>query len=317
MQKNIPYRVEKELSTSDKIKYYENLRKKCERLSTKNKKSISSGQYLISKVYNPSFYNNKLEIHGIENIPYNESVIFICNHSNAHDIFSMYSILEKLNIPASVMVATDCLNPLSISVFAAADSTFLDRRNKLSANQSIYDLSSKIIAGKSGVIFGESTWNLHPIKPMQNLKIGGAKIAAITGAVIIPTIMEYIEIPDLFNKEGKMYEKIVISFGKPIKVEAGEDLATKTHLIQNKMEEMRKKIWQQNLIIRENLDMIIPEQYINHVYLKKFKAFGFTYDSLKESQFLRKDEDGQIENEYCINAEGELVPGITYKKCKH
>lgn len=313
MEQILPYHVEASMSVDEKIDYYQQLRSYCETLSRNKQKRMSYGQQAISKFYNPKFYDNNVEILGMDNIPSSIPVLFICNHSNSHDIFSMYSILEKLGISSSVMVATDCLNPFSIAVFAAADSTFLDRNDKISANESIYELSSKIMAGKSGVIFGESTWNLHPIKPMQNLKIGGAKIAAITGAVVVPTVLEYIEKPYLCGNEMKMYDKIVLSFGKPIQIGIEDDLSYDTELIQKSMEEMRREIWKKNSIYRDCLDNIIPELYINHLYLKKFLAFGFKYDSLKESAFLRADASGVIENEYCLNEKNEFVPGITYQ----
>lgn len=310
----IPYNIEKNMSSSEKISYYNKLRKYCESLSRENQKEISNSQKMISKLYNPKFYDNKLEVIGEKNIPSNEYVIFVCNHSNSHDIFSMYSILERLNISTSVMVATDCLNMFSISVFAMLDSTFLKRNDKVSSNNSIYKMASKIFSGKTGVIFGESTWNLHPIKPMQNLKIGSAKIAAITGGVVVPTILEYIETPYICDKEIQLYEKAVISFGKPHRIKATDNMAMETLFIQNNMEKMRKEIWEKNNINRDNIDVIDKNLYLNHVYLKKFKALGFKYDSLKESSYLRKDINGNVENEYCLNRNDEFVPGITYQK---
>lgn len=310
----VPYSVEKNMCDEEKLDYYKKLREYCEVLSLENKKEMSLGQQMISKVYNPSFYNNKIEVLGENNIPSNEPVIFVCNHSNSHDIFSMYSILEKIGISSSVMVASDCLNLFSISAFAAADSVFLDRNNKISSNNSIYKMASRILAGKSGVVFGESTWNLHPIKPMQNLKIGSTKIAAITGALIIPTILEYVEIPELCNKEFQLYEKAVVAFGKPYKVQILDDLSMDTSDVQISMENIRKNIWNRNSICRKDIKDINVDIYLNHVYLKKFKAFGFKYDSLKESKFLRKDSNGLIENEYCLSEDKEFVPGITYQK---
>lgn len=316
MEKLVPYHVEANMSVDEKISYYQELRNYCERLSKNKRKKMSCGQQMISKFYNSRFYKNRVRIIGIGNLPYPTPVLFVCNHSNSHDIFTMYSILEKLGIPSSVMVATDCLNPLSIAAFASADSTFLDRNDKISANNSIYELSSKILAGKSGVIFGESTWNLHPIKPMQNLKIGGAKIAAITGAAVVPTVLEYIEKPYFCDNEMEMYEKIVVSFGEPQYIGFGDDLSHNTELIQKSMEEMRRAIWEENSVCRTCLDDIIPELYINHLYLKKFLAFGFKYDSLKENAFLRADAFGVVENEYCFNEKNEFVPGITHQYTK-
>lgn len=116
------------------------------------------------KVYLPKFYSNKLEIHGIENIDRNISSIYVVNHSNVHDILSIYIIMRKLNIPISVLVSDDALNYFSKSIFSMAAATFLDRNDKKSSSNSILEASAQILAGKSVVIFGEATWNIHPTR---------------------------------------------------------------------------------------------------------------------------------------------------------
>lgn len=62
------------------------------------------------------------------------------------------------------------------------------------------DICGRILRGKNCFIFGEATWNLHPILPMQQLKAGATQIALITGKKIIPTIMEYVEVPNVCKK---------------------------------------------------------------------------------------------------------------------
>ena len=243
-----------------------------------------------------------------------DQAIFLCNHSTAHDIFSMYNIMERLKRNTTVMVATDCLNPFSIATFKLADATFLDRNSKKSANNSIVLASSKVLNGKNLVIFGEATWNLHPFKLMHDIKKGGAMISAITSVPVVPTILEYIEVPRLCDKELDLYKKIVVRFGKPKSISSSDDIIAKTLEIQTEMEQMRKEIWQDNGVDRNSLSDIEPTIYINHTYQKKYKAFGFTYDSLKEEKFLRSNDNSRIENEYCLDENNLLVPGTTYKK---
>ena len=77
---------------------------------------------------------------------------------------------------------------------------------------------------------------------------------------------------------------------------------------------IRTKIWSDYMIKRASLKDIDPLMYLNHTYIKKFKAFGFTYDSAKEQEFLLFLNGEPKENEYTINSAGEFVPGITEKK---
>lgn len=65
-------------------------------------------------------------------------------------------------------------------------------------------------------------------------------------------------------------------------------------------------------IVGDKLSDIDIDRYINHTYLKKYKAFGFQYDTSLESQFLLKDESG-VENEYCLDEQGDFVPGFLKK----
>lgn len=309
----LPYNIEKKMSITVRKEYYKDLRRYCIDNVVPNMSKSSFGQKVVTNLYMKDFYNKKLELEGVENLDMDQA-IFLCNHSTAHDIFSMYNIMERLKRNTTVMVATDCLNPFSIATFKLADATFLDRNSKKSANNSIVLASSKVLNGKNLVIFGEATWNLHPFKLMHDIKKGGAMISAITSVPVVPTILEYIEVPRLCDKELDLYKKIVVRFGKPKSISSSDDIIAKTLEIQTEMEQMRKEIWQDNGVDRNSLSDIEPTIYINHTYQKKYKAFGFTYDSLKEEKFLRSNDNSRIENEYCLDENNLLVPGTTYKK---
>lgn len=309
----LPYNIEKKMSITVRKEYYKDLRRYCIDNVVPNMSKSSFGQKVVTNLYMKDFYNKKLELEGVENLDMDQA-IFLCNHSTAHDIFSMYNIMERLKRNTTVMVATDCLNPFSIATFKLADATFLDRNSKKSANNSIVLASSKVLNGKNLVIFGEATWNLHPFKLMHDIKKGGAMISAITSVPVVPTILEYIEVPRLCDKELDLYKKIVVRFGKPKFISSSDDIIAKTLEIQTEMEQMRKEIWQDNGVDRNSLSDIEPTIYINHTYQKKYKAFGFTYDSLKEKKFLRSNDNSRIENEYCLDENNLLAPGTTYKK---
>ena len=297
------------LSNSQKKEYFNNLKKEC--LSLKDIQ-LHIGQNIIKNVY-PYLRNYKFEFIGTENIPKDSNALFIVNHSNSHDIFTAYEVLSALNRQGSVMVASDCLTPITTEIFNISDATLLDRRKSNEREQSIFKMSHKILEGKDGVIFGESTWNLHPTLLMHNIKKGGAIISSITQVPIIPTIFEYIEKDDLVDKESNLYKKCVVYFGKPVMIDPTDCLISQTNSIKNDMSNLRQKIWDDNNVIRNKIDDIDPMIYLNHTYTKKFKAFGFTYDSLKEQNNLLYLGNEPRENEYTLDKDGNFVPGITEK----
>jgi len=174
-------------------------------------------------------------------------------------------------------------------------------------------LSKKIISGNDGVIFGESTWNLHPILPMHNIRKGAATISAISQVPIIPTIFEYMEEDGIIKTEGQLYKKCLIRFGKPVMIDYGENFIIQSDKIREEMIRIRKEIWKDYNIRKECISDIDPLIYINHTYLKKFKALGFTYDSKKEQEYILFLENDKKVNEYTIDSEGNLYPGITEK----
>lgn len=301
-----------DLSKYEKINYYKKLRDECMLIRDKQPKF---GQQVIKNVY-PLLRKYELELEGHENIPKDTNALFIVNHSNSHDIFTAYEFLSLLNRRGSVMVATDCLNPFSKGVFNIANATLFDRRNKVEGQQAVLKLAQKMLEGNDGVIFGESTWNLHPVLTMHNIKKGAALISAITDCPIVPVIMEYIERDDKISSEKDLYTKCVIRFGKAINVNHDSSLIDNTSNVKNELIKMRKKIWSDYSINREKLDDIDPELYVNHTYVKKFKALGFTYNSKKEQEYLLFLKNDAVENEYTLNDKGILVPGITEKSLK-
>ena len=297
------------LSLLEQKQYYEKLREQC--LFVRDNQ-FRFGQGIIKNIY-PFLRQYKLEIQGEENIPKDSNALFLVNHSNSHDIFTAYEALSLLKRSASVMVATDCLNSITTEIFNISNATLLDRRKKEDRQNSVLSLSKKILSGNDGVIFGESTWNLHPTLPMHNLRKGAAMISAIAQVPVIPTIFEYIEEDGIFKTEGQLYKKCVIRFGKPIMINYGESLISQSNQVREDMIEIRKQIWNDYNIRREVLSDIDPLVYVNHTFLKKFKAFGFTYDSRKEQEFLLFLENELRANEYTLDFEGNLIPGITEK----
>lgn len=294
---------------SERKEYYEQLRKQC--LDIKQYQS-HVGQGLIKNIY-PLMRKYQIDIQGEENIPKDSNVLFVANHSNSHDIFTAYEMFAFLERKGSVMVATDCLSPITTQIFNISNATLLDRRVQKERQESVLNISSKILNGNDGLIFGESTWNLHPTLLMHNIRNGASKISLITQTPIIPTIIEYLEKDEMVSSDSQLFDKCIIRFGKPISINYEDSLSRQSNMIKNEMENIRKQIWKDYGVSKLTKD-IDPFMYINHTYVKKFKAFGFTYDSEEEQKYLLFLNNELHENEYTINSSGQFVPGITEKK---
>lgn len=285
------------------------LRKQCFEIKSKQ---LIIGQRIINRLY-PIIRNYSIEIQGEENIPGDTNVLFVVNHSNSHDIFTAYEMFSLLDRHGSVMAASDCLSPVITQIFNISNATLLDRRIKKERHQSILSLSSKILNGYDGLIFSEGTWNLHPYLPMHNIHKGASKVSLITQVPIIPTIMEYIEKDELVTSDAQLFSKCIIRFGKPITINLSDDLSFQSACIKLKMGFMREKIWSDYNIRKGSRDIVDPQLYLNHTYVKKYKALGFTYNSKAEQRYLFFTNSEKAVNEYTLNKQGDLAPGITEK----
>lgn len=296
------------LTVDEKEKYFNDLKEECINYPLK-KTTIEWIKKCISYIA-PILRSYKLELYGQENLPKDNSAVFICNHSNSHDFFTIHEVFRKIGRKVTPFGASDCLNKSTEFLFKLGDVTLIDRSDKDSSVYGLLEFSKKILNGLDGVIFSEGTWNLHPSKLMQPIKAGGTQVSLITGKVMIPTIFEYFEVPYECKKESQLYIKCVVVFGEPISVSYQDNLIEKTKEVQTVMENMRKAVREKfgESCYSFSNDEEGVKCYLNHTYLKKFKAFGFRYDSEHEFRFLL---DYGKDNEYCMNENGEFVPGIT------
>lgn len=294
------------LTIGEKKIFYEKLRKQC--LLLKNDQACF-GQDVIKFVY-PFIRKYKIEIQGEENIPKDSNVIFVSNHSNSHDIFTAYEMLSLLKRRGSVMVASDCLNSVTVKFFDISNATLLDRKNKNERSKSVLTLSKKIMDGNDGIIFGEATWNLHPVLPMHNIKNGASKISLITQTPIVPVIFEYIEKEKEISFESQLFDKCIIRYGKPIMIDYINSLSYQSKNIKDEMASIRRDIWNDYGINRKSVEDIDPFMYVNHTYAKKFRALGYKHNSRLEQDYLLFLNNEPHENEYTINHNNEFVPGI-------
>ena len=289
----------------DRKKYYLMLRDYCESLGTHSTK-VTGVQKIISKLA-PNMREFDIEVRGEENLKYDGAII-LSNHSNSHDVFVDMEVFSAFQLPATYFAEKKGLSVIERKLFEGARATMIDRLDKESSNIGLYDFTGKMMNGDNGIICGESTWNLHPTRPMQRIKPGATKVGAISGKPIIPEIKEYIEVPYLCEKEKDMFKKCVIVFGKPIYIRSDASLIQQTAMLQGIMEEMRRALWKEFGIKRDSLSDIDPQLYVNHTGLKVYGGKGqFDYDREKKCLSVARGEEPEFM--YTIDEEGNFVPG--------
>ncbi len=303
------------MSTSEKEEYFQMLRDYCLKLGDKYSQKITVTQRFMAK-FGYKLRNFPLEITGQENAP-KDGCLVVCNHSNTHDAFVMAESLTSVGVPSTFLAAIEGLSPFELFLFKSARATMINRADKTSARTGHYDFIGKLMHGDTGVIFGESTWNLHPFKPMQNIKMGSVKAAVIADKPIVPMIMEYVENPGICAKEKELYNKCVVRFGKPISIDWRESLIEQNSSLQSVLENMRTAIWNETGTYRNSMDDVNPQVYVNHTWLKKFGSPLFDFDSASENKLIYVKHGEIMENEWHIDADGIFKPGIIQKSDCH
>lgn len=299
------------LSREEKVIYYSKLKEYC--LKYKVEKNSSGFIQKIVNKLSPKIRNYDFNIIGVENVPLDGKALFVINHSNAHDFFTMQETFSEIGIEQTFLASNEDLNSIILSVFKSCNGILFNRSDKNTVNKAFIEFACNMLNGMAGVIFAESTWNLHPYKPMHLIKSGAANLAAICEIPIVPTIFEYVELPKFCTKEKDIYSKCIVKFDKPIYIDRAENMINQTNVIQNSLEVSRKNLWEIQGIKRASINDIDQEIYLNHTYLKKFGGAG-EYDTEREMKYLLVKDKISGENEYHLDQEGNFVPGILSKE---
>lgn len=301
------------MTRDEKKEYFSSAREYCLTLGKPGKQLSFTAENLAK--YNRVTRKYDYGFERADNIPRDGAIIAV-NHSNSHDILNMYEIVTSFGMRIAALIAKEVLDPFTVMMFRLGDATVIDRRDKESSRNGVFKLSNFVLNGYVGVVFPEGTWNLHPIKPMQDIRTGAVKVAAITRKPIIPTIMEYIEVPEVCKKESEIYKKCVVSFGDPFYVDAQESLIGQTVSLQKIMEDMRRKVRADNGVKRDKLEDVDPEVYVNHTWLKQYGGYHHGFDPENENGFLFSKDGTVPENGYRIDASGRFVPGVISRNGK-
>ena len=123
------------LSSEKRENYLERLRIECKerRVAEQTMPFIVKALGKIASIIRP--YDLMLE--GVENIPSDTEVVFLCNHSNSHDMFTVVELFCRLKMKVSSIVAWDGLSWFSRLFFRLINGILIKRDSTESINKGV------------------------------------------------------------------------------------------------------------------------------------------------------------------------------------
>lgn len=188
-----------------------------------------------------NMFDWKVNITGKENIPQNQSCVFISNHQGYADIIVMFKATEGKQIG---FIAKDNLEkvPYFGKWIYAIRGVFLKRGNARESLTSIQDGVDKLKDGFSLVIFPEGTRSRGP--RMGEFKAGSFKLATKAKVPIVPITIngsyEGFEVTDVISKGAN----IDVVIHPPIDTASLDrhQIANITHVVENTIRESLDKL---------------------------------------------------------------------------
>ena len=163
----------------------------------------------------------KIDVHGRENIPREESFVFFPNHQG---LFDVLAIIQACPTPFSVVMKKEIQNiPFLKQVFACMKAFAIDREDVKQSMQVIIQVTKEVKAGRNYLIFAEGTRTKDP-NNVHEFKGGSFKPAVKAKCPIVPVAL----IDSYKSFDTKSIEKVNVQvhFLKPLLYEEYKDMKT-------------------------------------------------------------------------------------------
>ena len=156
----------------------------------------------------------KIDVHGKENIPTDQSFMFFPNHQG---LFDVLSIIEASDVPFSVVAKIEVKDiPFLKQVFAIMQAKFMDRSDVRQSMKVIMAVTEEVKAGRNYLIFPEGTRSKNGNK-VGEFKGGSFKSAMNAKCPIVPVAMLNSFLPFDANRINPV--TVQVHFLKPIPYE--------------------------------------------------------------------------------------------------
>lgn len=154
----------------------------------------------------------KLTVEGYDNIPKDEAVLFVGNHTSLYDIIVTYPLMKR---PTGYIAKKEIKKIPFLSWWMYfVNCIFLDRKDPREGLKSVLHAADLIKSGVSIFLFPEGTRSKDG--KLHEFKDGGMKIATKSGCPVIPVGITGTS--DLFERQFPRIKssKVKVVFGEPI-----------------------------------------------------------------------------------------------------
>ncbi len=161
----------------------------------------------------------KIDVDGVDNVPAGEGVILAANHRSFMD--SIFLALASPKPVAFVAKAEYFDNRLTRWLFTATGQIPLRRGSPAGARQALAAASEVLNEGGTLGIYPEGTRSRDG--KLHRGKLGPARLAAATGAAIVPVGLvgtEQVQLPD--ERLPHLFRPVAIKFGEPRRLPSAE-----------------------------------------------------------------------------------------------
>jgi 1-acyl-sn-glycerol-3-phosphate acyltransferase len=164
----------------------------------------------------------KLDIEGLDNVPRDGGVILAANHRSFMD--SIFLALASPEPVAFVAKAEYFDHPFTRWIFSSTGQIPLRRGSPVGAREALAAASDVLTNGGTLGIYPEGTRSRDG--KLHRGKLGPARLAAATGAAIVPVGLigtDKVQLPD--ERVPHVNRPVTVKFGPPLRL-AGEDGST-------------------------------------------------------------------------------------------
>lgn len=163
----------------------------------------------------------KIDVHGKEHIPTDQSFVFFPNHQG---LFDVLAILEACDVPFSVVAKKEVKDvPFLKQVFAIMKAKIMDREDVRQSLQVILDVTQEVKNGRNYLIFPEGTRSRRG-NQVGDFKGGSFKCAVKAKAPIVPVAL--LNAFEPFDRNSIAPVTVQVHFLEPIPYEAYQSMKT-------------------------------------------------------------------------------------------
>lgn len=273
-------REEQQLTTQERIKYYEELK---DYLLSTSHENLSAGSLTICPKINPIVRCTLKNGCGYKIYTEGENYkgvvgIYAFTHQDKFDHVNFV----VANPNHTILLNSTVLAPIYKAALNMNGVVYVDKSSKEDKNRVKLELTRLLHSGKSITMFPESAWNLSPNKLHLPMYFGVVDIARKTGLPIIPAVQEY----EYRNKnDGKEHiDYVCVHYANPIYVKPGDDLQEKLEEVSTAFSTLRYlEIEKKGIFDRKD---ITTADYINFIKASNRNLEKAGIDMSVEEQYI-------------------------------